>query len=144
MKDNILYTKSIAFAIRCVNLYKHLTTEKKEFVLSKQLLRRGTSIGANVSESKNAQSKADFISKMSIALKESSETEYWLELLHESGYVADGPFESIYDDNCKISATLINIKKESQGIRRIMVIGYCITFIVKQWEEHLNIAKLRN
>ena len=102
------------FALRIVKLEKYLKEEKREYTLSKQLLRSGTSIGANIRESLYAQSKADFISKMSIALKESSETEYWLELLHESGYLNDNEFESIYDDNSKISATLINIIKKSK------------------------------
>ena len=82
--------------------------------MSKQILRSGTSIGANVCESIYAQSRADFVNKMSIALKESSETEYWLELLHDSEYIDDKSFESIYDDNCKISATLINIIKKTK------------------------------
>ena len=113
-KDNPIAVLSKGFALRIVKLEKYLREEKKEFTLSRQILRSGISIGANIRESIYAQSKADFISKMSIALKESSETEYWLELLHESGYVADGPFESIYDDNCKISATLINIIKKAK------------------------------
>ena len=103
------------FALRIVKLEKYLKEGKREYTLSKQLLRSGTSIGANIRESLYAQSKADFISKMSIALKESSETEYWLELLHESGYLNDDEYESIYDDNSKISATLINIIKKSKA-----------------------------
>ena len=102
------------FALRIIKLSNYLCEEKKEFIMSKQVLRSGTSIGANIRESIYAQSKADFISKLSIALKESSETEYWLELLHESGYLFDKEFESIYDDNSKISATLINIIKKSK------------------------------
>ena len=102
------------FALRIIKLSNYLCEEKQEFILSKQVLRSGTSIGANIRESIYAQSKADFISKLSIALKESSETEYWLELLHESGYLCDKEFESIYDDNSKISATLINIIKKSK------------------------------
>ena len=84
MKENIIQEKSKVFAVRIVKFYKYLCDEKKEYVLSKQILRSGTSIGANVRESKNAQSKADFISKMSIALKEADETAYWIELLTES------------------------------------------------------------
>ena len=79
--ENIIENKSFHFAIRIVNLYKYLCRTQKEFILSKQLLRAGTSIGANVAESQQAQSRADFISKLSIALKETSETKYWLRLL---------------------------------------------------------------
>ena len=103
------------FALRIIKLSNYLCEEKKEFIMSKQVLRSGTSIGANIRESIYAQSKADFISKLSIALKESSETEYWLELLHESGYLNETEYESIYDDNSKISATLINIIKKSKA-----------------------------
>ena len=93
MKENIIQEKSKAFAVRIVKFYKYLCDEKKEYVLSKQILRSGTSIGANVRESKNAQSKADFISKMSIALKEADETAYWIELLTESEII------KIYQDD---------------------------------------------
>lgn len=113
-KDNPIAVLSKSFAFRIVKLEKYLKEEKREFTLSRQVLRSGTSIGANIRESIYAQSKADFISKMSIALKESSETEYWLELLHESGYVDDSSFESIYNDNSKISATLINIIRKAK------------------------------
>ena len=81
---DIIDQKSKAFALRIIKLFKYLQEEKKEFVLSKQILRSGTSIGANARERKNSQSKADFISKLSIALKEADETQYWLELLNES------------------------------------------------------------
>ena len=80
--ENVIEIKSFDFAVRIVNLYKYLTNEKKEFVLSKQLLRSGTSIGANISEAQQAQSRADFLSKLEIALKEASETKYWLRLLY--------------------------------------------------------------
>jgi len=86
---------SKSFALQIIRLYTHLASNKKEFVLSKQLLRSGTSIGANIKEAQFAQSKADFIAKMYIALKESGETEYWLELLHEAGYLTQKEFESI-------------------------------------------------
>ena len=102
------------FALRIIKMYRYLQEDKKEYVLSKQVLRSGTSIGANVRESIYAQSRADFVSKLSIALKESSETEYWIELLHESGFVDDKTFDSIFDDNSKISATLINIIKKTK------------------------------
>lgn len=85
--ENNIYDISKAFAIRVVRLYNYLTDEKQEYILSKQLLRSGTSIGANVFEGKNAQSRADFSSKMNIALKEATESEYWLDLLHETHYI---------------------------------------------------------
>ena len=114
MKDNILYTKSMAFAIRCVNLYKHLTTEKKEFVLSKQLLRSGTSIGANIRESRNAQSPADFINKLSIALKEADETQYWFELLHHTDFITDEEFTSINADVDELISILTSVIKKAK------------------------------
>ena len=114
MKDNILYTKSMAFAIRCVNLYKHLTTEKKEFVLSKQLLRRGTSIGANIRESRNAQSPADFINKLSIALKEADETQYWFELLHHTDFITEEEFTSINADVDELISILTSVIKKAK------------------------------
>ena len=87
MKDNIIQKKSFEFAIRVVNAYKYLQTEKKEFVLSKQFLRSGTSIGANVEEAIGGQSKKDFISKISIAYKEARETKYWLKLYQSSNLI---------------------------------------------------------
>ena len=86
---------SKAFALRIIRLYNYLKEEKQVYVLSKQVLRSGTSIGANIRESVNAQSRMDFINKLNIALKEANETEYWLELLHESDYLDDTQFESI-------------------------------------------------
>ena len=92
--------KSFLFAVRIVKLCKHLNAAKKEFVLSKQLLRAGTSIGANIAEAEQAQSRADFISKMNIALKEAVETNYWLRLLQATDYLSEKEFMSIYSD-CK-------------------------------------------
>ncbi len=112
MEANI-YNLSKAFALRVIRLYQYLQ-KSNEFVMSKQVLRSGTSIGANVKEAKNAQSKSDFISKMNIALKEADETVYWLELLHESGYIDDAQFASINEDSQHIVATLINIVKTSK------------------------------
>ncbi len=86
-RENEILELSFQFAVRIVNLYKYLSNEKKEFVLSKQLLRSGTSIGANVTESQDAQSKKDFISKLSISLKEAKETRYWILLLIETDYL---------------------------------------------------------
>lgn len=111
MKDNILYTKSMAFSIRCVNLYKHLITEKKEVVLSKQLLRSGTSIGANFRESRFAQSPADFESKHSIALKEAEETQYWIELLYHSKLISETEYKSIHTDAGEMVALLLSSLK---------------------------------
>ena len=96
--ENVIETKSFDFAVRTVNLYKHLTDNKKEFVLSKQLLRSGTSIGANVTEAQKGQSKADFHAKMQIALKEASETSYWLRLLHRTDYLSETEFKSLMAD----------------------------------------------
>ena len=114
MKDNLIADKSKQFAIRIIRLYQHLNENNREFVLSKQLLRSGTSIGANVREAIQAQSRKDFISKMQIALKEASETEYWLELLHETGYLSDKEFESISADCSSINKILISIVKTSR------------------------------
>ena len=120
MKKNTIQEITKRFALRIIKLYKYLTIEKKEFVMSKQVLRSGTSIGANTRESKNAQSKLDFISKLNIALKEADETQYWLELLHESDYIDDFQFTSIYNDNKEIIGTLTNIiKTTKQRIEKI-------------------------
>ena len=113
VENNILADKTIDFAIRIVRCYKFLMEEKKEFVMSKQMMRSGTSIGANVHEAVQAQSRADFVSKLSIALKEASETEYWLELLHESGYIDDNSFASIINENVEIIKILTRIVKNS-------------------------------
>jgi len=99
-KENILKDKSYKFALRIVNLYKHLSGEKKEYVLSKQILRSGTSVGANITEANQAQSKSDFVHKLAIALKEAVETEYWLCLLRDSEYITTNQAESLVD-NCK-------------------------------------------
>ena len=98
MKENILKIKSFRFAIRIVNFYKFLCDTKKEFVLSKQVLRSGTSIGAMIREAEHSESKADFVHKMAIAQKEINETLYWLELLYETEFMAKNEFESINTD----------------------------------------------
>ena len=108
---NAIQEKSRDFAIRIIGSYKFLTEEKKEFVMSKQLLRCGTSIGANTRESKNAQSRMDFINKLNIALKEADETEYWLDLLHASGYFDDRQYESINGDCVELIKLLTSILK---------------------------------
>ena len=112
-EDNVIEIKSKAFALRVIKLYQWLVDTKHEFVLSKQVLRSGTSIGANVKEGVRAQSTPDFIAKLSIALKEAEETEYWLELLHESGYIDDNSFASIINENVEIIKILTRIVKNS-------------------------------
>lgn len=116
--ENTIADKSKAFAVRIVKLYQYLCGEKREFVLSKQLLRSGTSIGANVKEAVRGQSKADFISKMSIALKEASETEYWLELLYETDFLDKNQFESFYGDNQELLKILTSIIKSAKERRK--------------------------
>jgi four helix bundle protein len=103
--------KSKQFALRIVRLYKHLVDKKKEFVLSKQILRSGTSIGANLAEAECAISKNDFISKVYIALKECSETQYWLDLLKDSGYITQKEFDSIFADCNEITKILTKTTK---------------------------------
>ena len=108
-KRNVLREKSFAFAVRIVKLYKHLTTNKMEYVLSKQLLRSGTSIGANVREAQNAESHADFIHKLSIAQKETDETLYWLELLSETDFLSEAEFISIQNDASELMKIIRSI-----------------------------------
>lgn len=110
--DNIIQSKTRDFAIRTITLYKNLTEEKKEYILSKQVLRSGTSIGANVRESKNAQSRADFLNKINIALKEADETDYWLDLLHVSKFITDDEYKSIQKDILEIIRILTSITKK--------------------------------
>ena len=111
--DNVIVDKSMDFSIRIVKLYKFLTENKREYVLSKQILRSGTSIGANVKEGVRGQSKADFISKMAIALKEASETEYWLELLYKTDYLNENQYNSINSDCEELIKILMSIVKTS-------------------------------
>jgi four helix bundle protein len=115
MRENVVKQKSFAFALRVVKLAKYLQGEKKEFVLSKQMLRSGTAIGALVREAEHAESKADFTHKMNIALKEANETLYWLELLHQAEYIADQNFTSIQKDNEELVKLLVAIVKTSKG-----------------------------
>lgn len=113
MSNNVILNKSKNFAIRIVNLYKYLCANKNEYVLSKQLLRSGTSIGANIKEAIVSQSKKEFVSKMNISLKEASESEYWLELLFETNYISKEEFDSIYNDCVEINKLLTAIMKSS-------------------------------
>ena len=107
--------KSFRFSIRIVNLYKYLIAEKKEYVLSKQLLKCGTSIGANITEAQQGQSRADFISKLSIALKEAYEADYWLRLLYSTEFLSEAAFSSIIKDCQEIEKMLTSIIKTAKN-----------------------------
>jgi four helix bundle protein len=115
-RENVICDKSYAFALRVIKMYKYLIGEQKEFVLAKQLLRSGTSIGANVEEAIAASSKADFVHKLNIAAKEARETSYWLRLLKDSQYIPENAFESIHKDCDEIrkiiSKILITMKSK--------------------------------
>ena len=113
-KDSILKIKTEAFSVRIINLYKYLV-EKKETVISKQIYRSGTSIGANVFEGKQAQSRADFASKMNIALKEASESGYWIDLLHDTQYLSESEYQSLFADCKRIIAVLTKIVKATKS-----------------------------
>lgn len=115
MSRSLLQDKSLLFAVRCVNMYRYLTNEKKEYVLSKQMLRSGTSIGANITESRNAQSDADFISKLSIALKEADETAYWFELMKMTEYISEEEYVSVNNDLGEIVAMLVTTLKTKKN-----------------------------
>ena len=115
--ENVIEEKSFRFSIRIVKLYKHLSAVKGEFVLSKQLLRAGTGIGANVAEAQQAQSKADFTSKAAIALKETTETKYWIRLLHATEYLSNAEYHSILSDCTEIEKLLTSIVKTSKSDR---------------------------
>lgn len=111
MKKDALREKSFMFAIRIVNMYKYLCENKKEYVMSKQLLRSGTSIGANVREAKRAQSTPDFYTKLTIALKEADETTYWLDLLHETGYLSQIEYDDVSKDCEELLRMLVSSTK---------------------------------
>ncbi len=115
MPENVIKNKSFAFAIRIVKLYQFLCEGKKEFVLSKQLLRSGTSVGALIREAEHAESKPDFKHKMAIAQKEINETIYWLELLEKSGYLSPEQFQSIHNDAVEIIKLLTSIIKSTKA-----------------------------
>ena len=112
--ENVIEIKSFNFAVRIVNLYKYLTDKKKEYVLSKQLLRSGTSIGANVAEAEQAQSKPDFVSKMNIVLKETSETKYWIKLLNATEFLSEKESNSLLADCVELEKLLVSIIKTSK------------------------------
>ena len=109
MNDNVIYKLGKTFALRIIKLYTYLCDEKKEYVISKQIYRCGTSIGANIAESIYAQSEADYVNKLKISLKEASETRYWLELLYESGIIDELQYQSLLNDLSTIIGTTINI-----------------------------------
>jgi four helix bundle protein len=110
--DNLIHVKSKKFAIRTINTFKYLQSEKKEFVLSKQMLRSGTAIGALIKESEFAQSRKDFLNKLYIALKEANETQYWIELLFETEYITKTEFDSLSNDCLEILKLLVAITKK--------------------------------
>lgn len=113
--ENVIQAKSYAFAVRIVRLYQHLVNEKKEFVLSKQVLRSGTSIGANVEEAIGGQSRADFLSKLSIAYKEARETSYYLRLLKDTDYLTASQFDSLHADAEELCRIIAAIQKSTRA-----------------------------
>ena len=112
--ENVIVTKSKNFAVRIIRAYKYLTAEKNEYIMSKQLLRSGTSIGANVKEAVRGQTKPDFYAKLNIALKEASEAEYWLEILYETDYTDKRLYDSINSDCEESIKLLVSITKTQQ------------------------------
>ena len=110
-ESSVTYEKSYKFAVRIVNLYKYLKFEHNEYILSKQLLRSGTAIGALIREARYAQSKADFINKLSIALKEANETSYWLELLYDTNFLSKNKYHSIKNDADELLKLLVSTIK---------------------------------
>ncbi|CAN5156882.1 hypothetical protein BH20ACI2_BH20ACI2_25340 [soil metagenome] len=114
IKENVLKTNSYAFALRIIKVYKFMSQELREYVLAKQLLRSGTSIGANIAEANQAQSTPDFVSKMGIALKETVETEYWLSLLRDSGFLTIAQADSLLSDCNEIKAILTAVIKTAK------------------------------
>lgn len=116
MEQGTVMQKSLDFAVRVVNAYKHITANKKEYVITKQFLRCGTSIGANIAEAQRGQSAPDFASKMCIALKEASETEYWLHLLYRTDYLTKEQYESLLTDVQEILRLLTSICKKTNTL----------------------------
>ncbi len=112
--NNVVADKSFLFAIRVVRLYQHLIRNKHEYVLSKQVLKSGTSVGANIREALRGQSRQDFVAKMNISLKEISETGYWIELLHKTNYITDKEFQSIFSDCQELGKLLTRIVKTTR------------------------------
>ena len=114
MKENVVFAKSKEFSVRIVNLYRYLQEDKKEYVMSKQLLRSGTSIGANIAESECAISEKDFLSKLYIAFKECAETQYWIDILFETSYMNAQEYESITADCTELKKLLSSITKTTR------------------------------
>jgi len=112
---NLVLDKSFEFAIRIINLNKYLVSEKKEYILSKQILRSGTAVGALVRETQHAESNADFIHKLSIALKEANETDYWLLLLNKTEYIENKVYQSLNNDIQELLKLLVSIIKSSKN-----------------------------
>ena len=147
MKEvNVVADKSFRFAVRVVNLYKFLCAERKEFILSKQLLRSGTAIGALIKESEHAQSRADFINKVNIALKEANETEYWLLLLKETDYLTEPEFNLIIEEARElirltasiVKTTRLNVvriveQRNPNGLGNALLVGSGIV-LWKRWK----------
>ncbi len=119
-KKNILYDKSYVFSIRIVKLAQYLSKEKKEYILNKQIIRSGTSICALVSESKFAQSRADFLNKLMVALKEANETQYWINLLYDTDYISKTMHQSLLKDCKELVGLLVSITKtlKNKGITK--------------------------
>ena len=113
-KENVVYNKAYQFALKIIKAYQYLTNEKREFILSKQLIRSGTSIGANIAESKGAISKADFSNKISIAYKECLETKYWLSLLKDTSYIDEQKFLIFFSEADEIAKILFSILKKTR------------------------------
>ena len=128
MTENVIYKLSKQFALRIIKLYSYLYDQKKEYVISKQLYRSGTSIGANIAESIFAQSDADYVHKLKISLKEASETRYWLELLYESDQITKEVYDSLINDLKTIIGTIINIINKIEKQWRNIVF-YFFTFL---------------
>ncbi|GLR17533.1 hypothetical protein GCM10007940_21480 [Portibacter lacus] len=115
MKNSIVGQKAYSFALEIILVYKNLTTTHKEFVLSKQLLRSGTAVGALIQEAEHAQSKADFLNKMNVALKEANETCYWISLLKDSKYISESTYNTVYPNSIEILKMLISIVKTTKN-----------------------------
>jgi len=115
MSENVLLGKSYQFALRSVRLYRYLCEEKKEFVLSRKAMETGTSVGAKVKSAQEAGAKAAFVNEMSLALQRASETQYWLQLLHDGGYLSEPEFTAIHEDCVEIIRLLVAIVKKSRG-----------------------------
>lgn len=114
MRDNVVLDKAMLFAVRIVRLYQFMTTEKKEYVLSKQLLRSGTSIGANITEALDAVSRRDFLNKMYIAFKECSESLYWIELMYQTNYLTTTQYQSLKANCFELRRILSSITKTTR------------------------------